>query len=585
MEQDTVVLRLQNIEIHKPGEVEPIHVNVLAEQTTDEMIAAITSEGTTQIAAVNTAGTTEVNTINTAGAAQVDVVTSKGTEQISAVASKGSEQISAIETKGEEVLASLPGDWEELNDEVDQIQEDFESIVERTENLFYLTSTAERTVNGITISVNEDGTVNLTGTATAAAQFALMGATSPTSSSQFNVEAGTYTCGLTIVSGSISKGKVHINTATGSIEFAGVSATVINNVVTQTLTDPRNVRIRIDNGTIINNVRLLAQFEKGEYLHKPEDYGITAVDKVARMKLDDPLPEYWQQYLNEKLPAIHAADIELGSSGANFVFLTDTHIETNQGWSPMLIERILKASSINDVICGGDLIGKWSTIAAATNHMTEWRNRFSVPVYYVRGNHDNNDPDGKQTDKRVSQSDFYSIYNRPVEHLVNTDKQLYYCIDNQSQHFRIIMLDHLYSDYRADMNAWLKNRLTELDSTWSVLIVQHEIWDIGGATIHSILTETMKVIDANYADINATVIGVVGGHIHFDKSDYHTVASGGGYWLIATTCDTLDSGQIALGREPGTPTEQAFDLCYVNTSARKLSMLRIGYGEDREFSF
>lgn len=79
--------------------------NVIAQQTSAEMVAAIRSEGSKQISSVTAAGTTQKNAIKTAGDAEVKAIADKGTE-LDETLNNATEAIAKIDAL-EDIMAGL----------------------------------------------------------------------------------------------------------------------------------------------------------------------------------------------------------------------------------------------------------------------------------------------------------------------------------------------------------------------------------------------------------------------------------------------------------------------------------------------
>lgn len=168
--------------------------------------------------------------------------------------------------------------------------------------------------------------------------------------------------------------------------------------------------------------------------------------------------------------------------------------------------------------------------------------------------------------------------------------------DNDSQKIRYIFLDSgaVYKPRWADTNLrlsndqvnWMKDRITELPSGWSVIVFTHIFFQPGTTvTTHGIGTQIETALDSIYDTANATIVGVICGHVHQSASK----TSSKGYPIIATTTDS--AGQInreGLTYTAGTTTEQAFDIYYINTNLRTIKVCRIGAGDttkDRTFNY
>ena len=95
--------------------------------------------------------------------------------------------------------------------------------------------------------------------------------------------------------------------------------------------------------------------------------------------------------------------------------------------------------------------------------------------------------------------------------------------------------------------------------------------------------ETQYNVDFDFTNANGEMICVICGHTH---NDYAEQAQSG-YWVIATMCDAYNGSQQnpAITRTIGTVSEQAIDLFFIDRSARKISTIRIGAGQDRHFNY
>ncbi len=290
------------------------------------------------------------------------------------------------------------------------------------------------------------------------------------------------------------------------------------------------------------------------------------------------LPDYYTDYMAERIEAINEKDCLIGSHGDSLVFITDTHIPRNKMQSPGLIKEILNNTSVRFVINGGDSLDDHPTQGEALALFRQWRKQIQgVEEYRIMGNHDLNGSGQEVADAKLTQDHWYGTMVKPIEHRVKTDGKPYFCIDNESQKIRYICLSYRYNE--AEQRAWLKERLTELETGWTVLVIPHYLFDSTTDVIHTHGQYLINDINAVYADMNATLIGVLAGHTHVD---YSTTEAVNGYHLITTTCDACTG---APAKTAGTVTEQAFDVIHIDTANRKLYATRIGAGEDRQWDY
>lgn len=292
----------------------------------------------------------------------------------------------------------------------------------------------------------------------------------------------------------------------------------------------------------------------------------------------DTLPDYYTDYMAERIETINDKDCLIGGHGDSFVFITDTHLERNSMKSPALIKEIIGNTSVRFVINGGDTLDDDPTQSEALARFRQWRKMMQgVEEYRIMGNHDLNGSGQSVAEAKLTEDHWYGTMVKPFEHRVNTGGKPYYCIDNQSQKIRYICLS--YRNNEADQRAWVKERLTELETGWSVLVIPHYLFGSTTDVIHQHGQYLINDINSVYDSMNATLIGILAGHTH---ADYSTTEATKGYHLIATTCDTRDGSPA---KTKGTVTEQAFDVIHIDTANRKMYATRIGAGEDRQWSY
>ena len=287
-----------------------------------------------------------------------------------------------------------------------------------------------------------------------------------------------------------------------------------------------------------------------------------------------PLSEEWKEYLATKQTEIKSALVSIGDAGESFTFVTDCHIPRNNMLTPTIIRALDKVCPVNYHINGGDFIDiNTDSAQSALNVLWQWKDEMhGMTEYCVRGNHDTNNYNGENPTNAITVGQFYAIMDRQIENIVNTNGKTYYCIDNDSQKIRLIVLDSSLAD-KTEMYAWFSTKLTELDSTWTILVIQHYLWGSTTATIHTNGQATIDAINAVYSSINAKFIGILAGHTHVD---YNATESVNGYHLIARTKN--------YGTGLGT-TSLAIDYVTIDKTAETINFLRIGDGSNLSLSY
>lgn len=311
----------------------------------------------------------------------------------------------------------------------------------------------------------------------------------------------------------------------------------------------------------------------------------------------NPLPDYWISFMNEKLPSIHENASGAALNGDSFVFFTDYHIEQNSGYTQYLLKDILDKTTINRVFFGGDIYNGTATKSGAIEKANAFIERFSdVPIYGMRGNHEYNWNDGGSALVELSESEIYNEIIKKVEPHIVTNGAMSYYIDNDNRKIRYIIIDGHYerdvtgtprSVISQDELTWMCDRMTELTSDWSVIIMTHAIYDMtyqNISTIHytSNGRRIVDAIDSVVGTMDATLACVICGHTHYDYSN-----TDHGYLIITVTCDSKqDSGQwVPWGSGSGTTNEHAFDVFSVDTVNKTIKTVRIGRGQSRNFTY
>ena len=321
------------------------------------------------------------------------------------------------------------------------------------------------------------------------------------------------------------------------------------------------------------------------------------------------VPEHYVEHLALKETEINNRDAIIGRDGDSFIFITDTHVEVNYCNSPALIKHILEHTGVKKLFHGGDIMNGQQTHQLGIEMIRKWQSLFPfVNTMYVRGNHDTNSSwaQPEESGAWFTDAEAYSLLVKNVESIVNTNKNLYYYIDNPSQKIRYFFLDSSWptdaTNWEGDMHyndqlEWLENKSKEVGNEWSILVIQHIVysnstWDkesqkVVAAFESSLMQRLHAKLDSMYDDPTCPVIiGVLGGHTHYDWSS----TSSKGYPIIVSDSDSSnapdENGNDKPWKRPqGTTDEQCFDVVHIDTANRKIYMTRVGRGDNREFSY
>lgn len=302
------------------------------------------------------------------------------------------------------------------------------------------------------------------------------------------------------------------------------------------------------------------------------------------------LPDYWEDYLPGKITAIQKAQADTGLSGDSFVFLTDYHYTYNAKNSPALIRRILDTCGIAKVFFGGDLINHDKTITSTDEVLADITRALDTLTsgvmehcFAVDGNHEHHMVGYPAYDP--GHAALYSMLAKRQElHIGWVDAYGSYWVDNVPQKIRYFFLScEANAVTTAEAGASVAAELANVPAGYTVVLVTHHA--IVGATgepvssggVPTVLTALQTLASGGSVDVAC----VLSGHVHFDISN--TTAYD--FPIIATTTDAYGRSTDQLVMTPGTTTEQAFDVVILDTANKSVKMIRIGAGENREFSY
>lgn len=320
--------------------------------------------------------------------------------------------------------------------------------------------------------------------------------------------------------------------------------------------------------------------------------------------------------------------------GIKFGFITDLHYHNsdvntsdmsglaanigryfNYTQVPDYVDAIVSLGNktrMDAIVCGGDTI--WGTLSPSDSSKLLFRlnksfERFDGARFILAGNHDFCDEYFSKQDNPTLADCF-----RPYE-LANLYRQnkLYGYKDcdgvrafflNSSDTFIVENGVKKYSrkstfGFSAEQLNWFASALASTPHGYHVIVFVHYNPDnitTNGGVITSLLkhfverdsgTKTAGTgdfavsIDYDFTQCsNNAVIGVVSGHAHADSLTKNTSNINR---LVTTTTTLFEAG--SLTRTYGTDTELAFDVLCVNKAERKVKVIRVGAGSDREFTY
>lgn len=285
------------------------------------------------------------------------------------------------------------------------------------------------------------------------------------------------------------------------------------------------------------------------------------------------LPDYWLDHINIKAEEVNTLNETYGAKGEAFFFITDTHYpNNNNGNAIKVLNELARRTSIKKVIWGGDIVAN----LPAKEMQAEQRRvakefDSNLEIHPLRGNH--------EVKQGNTANEFWDAHCRNIGSYCTVDGNMYYYRDDNATKMRYIMTDFVAPDTTVTNEdglqiQWMKDRILELESGWTVLVVTHGLFN--GQAL-SALGQVMKTaIDEVYDEAKASIVGVMSGHIHGDFS----MEFDKGYVGIATLADNA----VACGTI-GTAQEQAFDVVNIDLENGIVRTIRVGRGNNRQFTY
>lgn len=146
--------------------------------------------------------------------------------------------------------------------------EDINEVIDNEPNIFKLTNTLNRTVNGISLAVQSRDTLSFNGRATAKTRYYLLGGNG---SSEINLPAGKYIFSRTLISGTASSNPFFAYTDSTHTE----QSILLN--IEKEFTEDATILLIVNNGYT---------FSDAIYTFEIREAGTTAIDNVSREYID-----------------------------------------------------------------------------------------------------------------------------------------------------------------------------------------------------------------------------------------------------------------------------------------------------------
>lgn len=315
---------------------------------------------------------------------------------------------------------------------------------------------------------------------------------------------------------------------------------------------------------------------------------------------DNSIPGYYNNQLVAGIDSVRSNLLDCGVHGDGFVFITDLHWQSNAKNSPLLVEEIIKKTNINQIICGGDLIGggsKASSIALMSDCVNAFKDisRF----YAILGNHDTNKYNSSASDY-FTKENAYSLMQKESDYIQEYGNPCYYYYDNLTTKTRYICLDTGEESTGLDVTqrTWLESVLNATPTGFHILVFAHIIYQATGTwhvglqpselEMTAFMTDVCNILDTfNTNHTSEAVEAIFGGHAHIDAN----FATTGGIPIVLTDCDTrqtlteTSSGSGVANHALMTVNEQCFDVTTIDYTNKIIKCVRIGRGNNRTITY
>ena len=214
-------------------------------------------------------------------------------------------------------------------------------------------------------------------------------------------------------------------------------------------------------------------------------------------------------------------------------------------------------------------------------NMLEDLRKNCVPVHVTPGNHDANYFRGnKQRFSKEEQLQLFGLENE------------YYYADYEKAKIRCLFLASYDADvpvrygFSNEQVEWVRETLYETPLGYKVLVFSHEApledLDYWARLIRN-GRKMMDVLEEYNAREDAQILAYIHGHTHAEH-----VYRGSSFPIISIGCNKCEyypekkpEGAHAYMRQPGTVTQDLWDVLVVDSQAQKLHFVRFGAGEDR----
>lgn len=358
-------------------------------------------------------------------------------------------------------------------------------------------------------------------------------------------------------------------------------------------------------------------------------------EAFAKYELPAAVPAYYDAYLAERVATINRRRMEEGFA-AGFFFVTDLHILSNRKLSGLLIARLVQATGIRRVICGGDLPVAFGSPAQLDEIAKDlWPRCWVKPLeqagaqlFVVKGNHDFHitakDKRAEHLGLQYSAAETAEILmrangNAAAEKDRGNAAACYCLYDDATEKVRYVFADTSdapcahqekcgvvggHIQMSARQLRWLaKTAFGTVPSGYRVIVVQHVPVSpvVVTRTVGPTLLTFRRLMEAYQAKGRVEIDGETfdysgrtGGDIAVNLTGHHhsdRQSSFGGILHVSESCDASYNDYVrrtpfsgALPKKAGGSVyEQTFDCVQFNFNSARMSVTRFGGGQNRTY--
>ncbi|MBQ9760610.1 MAG: metallophosphoesterase [Clostridia bacterium] len=325
-----------------------------------------------------------------------------------------------------------------------------------------------------------------------------------------------------------------------------------------------------------------------------------------------PIGTYWQSELNSDVAKIQAVRASTQNSLSEFFFLSDVHWGNNAQVSPALINYLSAQLEETHVLLGGDVVNAYHSASAKAVEEIESFYRAlegytktgeDLKIFSTVGGHDRNHSiSGASTQSTLDEQTVYELFLERVESfgttVANNPNQS--CFDDTESKVRYIqfyMADGTNSTYTDAALDWAEDRIMELESDWTVVLLSHGYRKYNSGTKQLELpaknVEYKDRILAIKAAAEAEIACWLVGGAHVDYTEILTCAANDETLrLIAFGSDSFRNsnnekhhGMKNLAMSEKNATEQSFGFVQIDPILKKITVTRFGSGEDAIYTY